>query len=171
MTEISVIETDRLRLRPLTGADFEIEAEFYASDRSAYVGGPVPRDQAWKIFAALLGHWVIRGYGFWGIEEKSTGIYCGRAGLWFPEGWPEREVAWALMAHAEGRGIAYEAAKAARNFAYTSLGWTTAISLIDPANTRSVALAQKLGATFDYDYEHPRLGIMKAWRHPEPASL
>ena len=42
----------------------------------------------------------------------------------------------------------FETALAARAFAYETLGWTTAISLIAPDNGPSKRLAERLGATY-----------------------
>src|SRR5690606_35514779 len=133
---------------------------FFASPRSAFVGGPQSRAESWRSFAAYAGHWSLRGYGPFAVEEKATGIYCGRTGPYFPEGWPEPELAWTLMDHAEGRGIAAEAARAARLWAYRSLGWTTAVSVIARGNVRSAALAERLGARREADFPHPDLGPM-----------
>jgi len=168
---IPEVETERLRLRLPSEADVAAIAEFYDSDRAEGVGGRLPRDKVWRVFATMVGHWVVRGYGMWAIEERSTGRYCGWAGLWFPEGWPEREIGWALMAHAEGRGLAHEAALAARDHAYTVLGWRTAISLVLPDNKRSISLAERLGARFEADYVHPSHGSMRIYRHPAPEAL
>ncbi len=165
---IPVLETERLILRAPSEADFEADVAFYASDRSKGVGGPLRRDEVWRNLAARLGHWILRGYGFWAVDEKATGAYCGRVGLWFPDGWPEREIGWTLMGHAEGRGIAHEAAFRVRDYAYGALGWTTAISLIAPDNERSKKLARRLGATLDYIYEHPSHGPVEIYRHPGP---
>ncbi|MEM7506881.1 MAG: GNAT family N-acetyltransferase [Pseudomonadota bacterium] len=169
--DIPVVETERLRLRAPSEADLETEAAFFATDRSAFVGGPLVRDEVWRAIASMLGHWVIRGYGFWAVDEKETGLYCGRVGLWNPEAWPEPEIGWTLMEAAEGRGIALEAALAARRYAYDTLGWTTAVSSIDPDNNRSAALAARMGARYEYDYTHPRYGEMKVWRHPGPEEV
>lgn len=169
--DIPILETDRLRLRMLTLGDLEAEADFYASERSAGVGGPKEKREVFRMLAAMIGHWVMRGYGFWGIDEKATGKYCGRCGLWFPLEWPEPEIGWSVMAHAEGRGIAREAAIAARNYAYTQMGWTTLISLIDPTNDRSKKLAERLGAMFETIYEHPTYGGVEQWRHPGSETL
>ena len=168
---IPVLETERLTLRAPSEADFEAEAAFYATERSRHVGGPMARDQVWRSLATLLGHWLMRGYGFWAVEEKTTGAYCGRVGLWNPEGWPEPEIGWTLMASAEGRGYAHEAALRAREHAYGALGWKTAISLIAPDNTRSATLARRLGARFERLYEHPSYGEMEIHRHPAPEAL
>ena len=58
------------------------------------------------------------------------------------------------MNHATGKGYATEAAQAARAHAYDVLGWETAISLIDPENLGSKAVAERLGARFDYTYSN-----------------
>ena len=169
---IPVIETERLILRGPRAEDFEVEAAFFASERSSFVGGPMPREAAWRAFAAACGHWMLRGYGFWALEDKATGAYLGRVGLWFPEGWPEPEIGWTLSGRdVEGRGFALEAAVAARRYAYGPLNWATAISLIDPANARSVLLAERLGARLEGDFRHERFGAMQVYRHPSPAEL
>jgi RimJ/RimL family protein N-acetyltransferase len=165
---IPTLETERLILRGFRPADVDEEIAFFASERSRFVGGPLPETEVWRAIASLIGHWALRGYGFWALEDKATGRYMGRVGLWCPEGWPEPEIGWTLMDHAEGKGLAREAALAARAHAYDALGWTTAISLIAPENTRSQALAAKLGARRDGSFETPRLGRVEIWRHPGP---
>lgn len=165
---ITRLETERLILRKPVEADVAAEAEFYATDRSKFVGGPMTLEQSWRSMAMLIGHWDMRGYGFFALEEKATGAYLGRVGPWFPEGWPEREIGWTMMNNAEGRGFATEAAKAVLHHVYHDLGWDTAISLIDPANTRSKALAERLGASYAYDFTHERYGHMNVWRHVAP---
>lgn len=165
------LETERLIMRAPCEADFDAEAAFFASDASKFVGGPIRPDETWRMIAMLLGHWAMRGYGFWGVEEKETGSYVGHVGLWCPLGWPEPEIGWTLMNHATGKGYATEAALAARTYAYDILGWDTAISLIDPNNTGSKAVAKRLGAKFDYTYDHPAFGEVHIWRHPAPSDL
>jgi len=166
-----VLETARLRLRAPSLDDLDAECAFFASDRAAHVGGPKARNEVWRMLATIVGHWVFRGYGFWAVEEKATGAYCGRVGLWFPLEWPEPEIGWNLMAGAEGRGIAREAALAARGYAYGTLGWTTAISLISHGNDRSIRLAERLGCVREADYQHPSFGAIQQWRHPGPGAL
>ena len=168
---IPTIETERLLLRAPSLADFEPEAEFFASDRASHVGGKMPREQVWRWLASVVGHWAFRGFGFFGVEEKSTSRYLGHVGPWFPEGWPEREIGWTLMNGAEGKGYAFEAAKAARAWAYKTLGWDTAISMILHGNSRSVALAERLGAQLESDFEHERFGPCHIFRHPSPEEL
>lgn len=165
------IETQRFLLREYRQSDFEEFSDFYSTERSRFIGGPLTREMAWRGLATHLGHWALRGYGFWAVEEKATGAFCGHVGLWHPEGWYEPEVGWVMMDHAEGRGVAYETAVAARAYAYGTLGWPTAVSMIDPANTRSIRLAERLGCDFEGMFEHCRLGPMQIWRHPLPTAI
>ncbi|WP_282027903.1 GNAT family N-acetyltransferase [Ruegeria faecimaris] len=165
------LKTERLILRAPCEDDFSALEAFFASDASKFVGGPKRADETWRTLALLLGHWTLRGYGYWAVEEKGAGKYIGHVGLWFPHSWPEPEIGWTLMSSATGKGYATEAALAARTYAYDVLGWDTAISLIDPDNLASRAVADRLGARFDSIYKHPAYGEMQVWRHPAPSDL
>lgn len=170
-THIPTLETDRLILRAPSISDFEPLCAFYDSERARYVGGQMDREKVWRHLALEAGHWNLMGYGRWTLVEKSSEQPCGMVGLWNPEGWPEPEIGWTLMENAQGHGFATEAAIAARDYAYNELGWPTAISLIDPANTPSEAVAKRLGASFETTYEHPAFGTMYIWRHPSAEDL
>lgn len=165
---IPVLTTDRLTLRAPRADDFEAYAAFRSSPRAATVGGPYSRAQAFSQFTSLIGHWTVRGYGRWMIADKSTDAPLGISGLYYPEDWPEPELAWSVFDHAEGQGIAFEAASAARAYAFDTLGWTRLMSLVDPTNTRSVALARRLGCTEGGTYNHPTFGTLHYWLHPAP---
>ena len=169
--QIPELETERLKLRAWRESDLEPLSAFYADEVSCrFIGGMLPRDQVWRRLAAMIGHWVLRGYGFWALEEKATGAYVGWSGLWYPEGWPEPEIGWSLAASARGKGYATEAAKRARDYAYGELGWTTAISLIASENTGSRAVAERLGAKPDYEMElYGKPAIV--FRHPGPNEI
>ena len=169
--DIPVLETERLRFRMLSISDFDEEAAFYATERSKGVGGPLAPRDVWRVLSMFIGHWVVHGYGMWALEDKKTGRYAGRAGFLNPHDWPEPEIGWTLMAHAEGKGLAYEAAVAVRAYAYGALGWTSAISLILDDNTRSAALAERLGCVRDGVFEHAVHGPVPVWRHPAPEML
>ena len=169
---IPTIETERLILRGLVENDFEaIAASFADAEYSKGFGGPLNRSKAWRWFASVLGHWVLRGYGFWSVEEKATGAFLGNVGIWNPEGWPEPELGWMLNKSATGKGIAYEAAIAAREYAYGPLGMTTLISCIAPWNAPSIALAKRLGAEYESTYQNEMHGEMHIYRHPSPEAL
>ncbi|KGB82345.1 acetyltransferase [Rhodovulum sp. NI22] len=173
MTQFTIptVETQRLTLRGPTQGDFPAVAAFYASDRSVFVGGPMTAEATWRHLACEIGHWALRGYGRWAVVEKTSGAICGIVGLWDPDGWPEPEIGWDLFDGFEGRGYATEAALAARGFAYDVLGWTTAISLVKPANTASARVAGRLGARRDGRFDHARFGTLDVYRHPAPEAV
>lgn len=143
------LETKRLTLRPPTARDMEAGIAFYMSKRSQHAGGDVPRYAAFRNMAAMLGHWQVRGYGLWAVTEKGSDTICGLVGPFYPEGWPEREVGWLMFEGHEGKGYAQEAATAAMADCRDRLGWGDIVHYIAPANTRSIALAQRLGAKLD----------------------
>ncbi|MEM7190448.1 MAG: GNAT family N-acetyltransferase [Pseudomonadota bacterium] len=169
--DVPLLETERLRFRAPSVDDFDAEVVYGASDRSKGTGGPSPLDQVWRAQLSRIGQWVALGYGVWSLDEKSTGNYVGRVGIYHPADWPEAELAWTVMEHGEGKGFAYEAAIKARNWAYETLGWTTLISVILPDNTRSLALAERLGCRQDGTFDHVSFGTMNVWRHPGPEAL
>ncbi|BAY24849.1 GCN5-related N-acetyltransferase [Calothrix sp. NIES-2100] len=142
------LETERLLLRMFHEQDFE---DYFAifSDREVvrYLGDgePLSRFTAWRSMAAMVGHWQLRGYGMWAVEERNSGVLLGRIGFWKPEGWPGFEIGWALKPAYWGRGYATEGAKAALNYGFSSLDIDHVISLIYPENIRSIQVAQRLG--------------------------
>ena len=106
--DIPTLETERLRLRGWREEDLNAYAAFIANEATArFLGGTGNRQNAWRRMAMLVGHWVLRGYGPWVIEEKSSGRWIGYSGLWNPEGWPEPEVMWGLAADCHGKRLRY----------------------------------------------------------------
>lgn len=168
---IPTLSTDRLTLRAQQPLDFDAYAAFYGSDRAWGMGGPLERPAAWRAFAAELGHWLIHGYGFWMVEVSGTGQTVGQVGFWNPEGWSEVEIGWAMFEGSEGKGYAFEAAKALRGYAYDTLGWGPLTSVIVPGNTRSEALASRLGAAPERDWTSPSGKAAVIWRHPGKDAL
>ena len=144
-------ETERLRLRPFRESDLDAYAAMMADPEVCrYLGDgkPLDRANAWRSMAVMLGHWQLRGYGFWALEEKATGALVGRGGLWFPEGWPMLEVGWALAPNAWGKGYATEVGRAALDVAFAQ-GAQKVCSVILPDNVRSIRVAQRLGEAFE----------------------
>ncbi|MGE5358401.1 MAG: GNAT family N-acetyltransferase [Bacteroidales bacterium] len=145
------IETPRLRLRSFREDDLPAYAALCADPEvMRYVRGhAIDRPEAWREMALFLGHWALRGYGMWAVEERASGALVGRIGLHYPDGWPEREVGWALAREVWGRGYATEGCRAALDYAFRSLGWPRIISLIHPDNERSKRLALRVGMQFE----------------------
>lgn len=164
---IPTLRTERLTLRAQSEADVPAMEAFFSSDRSRFVGGPVEPSQVWGKMAGALGHWALRGYGIWAIEVE--GQTAGWTGVICPPDWPEPELGWGVYEGFEGKGLAYEAALTARRYAAKEWGLTPIISLIDPANTRSAKLAERLGAVPESD-TIIRGAPCRIWRHPVEVS-
>ncbi|WP_374635423.1 GNAT family N-acetyltransferase [Paracoccus sp. (in: a-proteobacteria)] len=167
--QVPVLSSQRLILREPRLADFDRFAEFSASPRAGFVGGPMDRVQAWRRFASGVGHWILRGFGLWTIEDRASGAVAGRTGLIAHEGWPETELGWQIYDGFEGRGYAHEAATLARDHATRVMGLPPMISLIAPANSRSRRLAERMGA--QVEREDAVAGIpCLIYRHPKAAA-
>jgi RimJ/RimL family protein N-acetyltransferase len=167
---IPTLTTERLTLRAPGPQDLPAFAAFYASDAARFVGGPMTTAETWRYLCQVLGHWTMRGYGRWIVTLRDDDAAIGLVGLHNPMDWPEAEVGWYIWS-GTGKGYASEAARAARNHAYTTLGWQTAISMIAAGNDASVRVAASMGATRQDDFHHPVYGAMAVYRHPAPQAL
>lgn len=141
---IPVLTTERLTLRAPEMADFDAYAAFYASDRAIWVGGQQDTRLAFKTFAALLGHWHLRGFGWWMIEHD--GNPAGFSGVSKSPANANTEIGWVLFEGHEGRGFAREAAAAALGYARRMLELTRLVSYIETGHIRSENVAVALGA-------------------------
>jgi RimJ/RimL family protein N-acetyltransferase len=141
------LETDRLIMRMWRNEDFDAYANICADPEvMRYLGGkPLDRSEAWRHMAFLVGHWQLRGYGHWAVEEKATGALAGRLGFLNPEGWPAFEIGWTLGRQFWGRGYAIEGARRALAYAFDKLDKSHVISLIHPQNKNSIKVAERLG--------------------------
>lgn len=145
---IPTLDTERLTLRPLREDDvrafFELsqdpEVFRFVGDRRAPT-----LQEAWRAVAGWIGHWAMRGYGQWAIEEPKSGRFIGRAGIINPVDWPGPEVGYVLGRAYWGRGYATEAAGAAMSWGFEQIGFDDLISLIDPDNAASIRVATRLG--------------------------
>lgn len=164
-----VLQTERLTLREPRETDFAAMLAFNDGPRSCFVGGPIERRWIWRGLLANIGHWALRGYGFHSVDTKA-GDFIGRIGVIFHDGWPEPELAWLLFDGFEGHGYTAEAALAAKVDYHARISSAPLISMIDVANTRSEALALRLGAVRETIVTDPE-GDYHIYRHPGPGAL
>lgn len=148
---VPVLETERLIMREWRESDFPAYYECCADEETQrYVGGKVmSRVEAWRHMAYVVGHWELRGFGHWAVEEKATGEFVGRVGVQDPDGWPEFEIGWMIAPSRRRRGYALEAARRALDYAFETIGRDHVISLIQAPNVASIAVATRLGETLE----------------------
>ena len=147
LMKIPVIETERLILREFREEDFPTYEELAADiNVMRYLGGKTQTQvEAWRHMAMLVGHWELRGYGYFAVEEKATGKFVGRVGFTDGTGWPGFELGWTIAPSHQGRGLAFEAAQRLLRYAFEDLDKPHVISLIHPDNAPSRRVAEKLG--------------------------
>lgn len=163
---MKLLETPRLRLRLLGKHDFAAFAEYYSDENNArFVGGKKDADAAWRHLALHIGHWHLKGFGHWAVDEKESGEFIGCAGLWQSHGWPELELGYWVIKQHRGKGYAYEAALLCKEYARTTLQAHSLVSYIDPDNAQSIGLAKKLGAEYEKTIHLLEHGPHYVYRH------
>lgn len=163
------LTTDRLTLRPPLARDFDALCAFgWSKERMRFLGGVANENATWRTFLADIGHWALRGYGFFSIEVSDTACFVGRAGPIFHRHNTEPELAWHLFEGCEHHGYASEAAAAARDWHYAHTGNDPLMSWISRDNLSSQAVARRLGATQERLDKTASGHEGHIWRHQKP---
>lgn len=147
--EVPEVRTARLLLRAPRIEDFATYADILCGPRAAHVGGPLSRPDAWADFTNYVAGWMLHGHGSWTITDTRGRDVIGFVMVGLEPGDHEPELGYLMTEAAEGNGYAFEAATEARTFALSTLRLPSLVSYIAPGNTRSIALAEKLGAVRD----------------------
>jgi len=146
------LETERLRLRQWREDDVGPLFAFYTDPVSEGIyGAGVTREEVWRRIAMRIGHFHLRGYGLWAVEEKASKSFAGYAGLHYPLGWDDVEVGYGIAPEHRRKGYAAEAAIRARDYGY-EIGIPRLVSYIQPTNAASIAVATRLGAKPDGEF-------------------
>jgi RimJ/RimL family protein N-acetyltransferase len=178
---VTALRTARLLLRPWRPED---EAPMLAINRDPEVRRHLNRPVTDAALAAfhpyLVEHWEAHGFGPFAVEtaegcdEIAPGTFVGFAGVAYPTYLPalaERpEIGWRLARAAWGKGLATEAALAARDHAFATLGLPELIAIVHPENARSRRVASKLGMAIASHVHNPLLGrFVDVWALAAPA--
>ncbi len=166
--QIPALETDRLILRAPRIQDFDTYAQIVTTPHGAHLD-ITSREEAWLDFAQMVAGWALRGHGIWSVETRSDAALLGFVLLSFDHEDPEPELGYVFTETAAGRGYATEAAIAVRDYAFDTLNWTTLASFIAPENTRSIALATRMGAALDGQIDYPDGSATLIYRHTAAA--
>jgi len=153
--EAPILNTQRLRLRPHCLADFAACASMWAEPEVVkFIGGkPASEQQVWIKLMSYRGHWPLMGFGYWALEEKSSGGFIGELGFadFKREIEPSikdiPELGWALASPFHGKGYATEALRAAIAWGDTRRGWPRTVCIISEGNLPSFRVAEKCGYT------------------------
>lgn len=142
-----MLTTERLLLRPLTTGDLDAFVEMYADPRVNRFIGAFSPERALNQIQLFEQQWAERGHGVCAVELRSTGEFIGRCGLNYRDVFDEIELGWTLTAAHWGHGYATEAARACRDWGFTTLKADYFTAMIHPGNTASEHVATRLGFT------------------------
>lgn len=157
-----VIQTPRLGLREMSRTDIGFVSTMLADPEvMRYYPAPLSRSEAEEWLDRQLRRYRDDEHGLWLVEWRSSGQPVGQVGLAMQEveGVREPEIVYLVHRPFWRRGVATEAAKATRDFAFGRLGLSRVISLIRPQNVPSQGVARKLGMRLE------REAVFKGLRH------
>lgn len=162
---IPTLETDRLRLRAFVQEDLDPFSAMLADPLvvggATYSGQTMNRTQAWNWLCMMLGHWHLRGFGIWAVEERASGQFIGRIGLQFLDWFDDVELVWMLAQQAWGKGYGTEGVTAAVDFAFGSLQLPAVTAVIKTDNQPSRKLAERLDMSLGRELERDGVAFIE----------
>lgn len=160
----AIIETARLLLREWQDSDLDPFFKINSCPNVCeYLAGPLTQEKSDALVTYIIGHMRQHGFGLYAVEVKDTGEFIGFTGLNIPAFdapfMPAVEIGWRLAYAHWGKGYATEAAKAVRDYGFSTLGLKEIVSFTVPANVRSRRVMEKIGMAHDTagDFDHPKL--------------
>lgn len=150
-SQIPVIETKRLRLRPSRVTDLEPLASMWGDPEHVRFIGNRPRPPA-EVFASLqrhIGAWYLVGYGFWVLESLADGSVVGEAGFlpgmraMDPSVDDVPEAGWSIGKPHWGQGLATEALRACLTWSDRELPFARTACIIEHGHDASIRVANK----------------------------
>lgn len=147
------LETERLILREFRRDDLDAHAVTLGDEEvMRHIGGkPMNREDSWRRLLSGIGMWSLIGIGPWAVELKADGQMVGHLGFFeferdmTPPISGEPEMGWIFDRSVHGKGIAFEACRAALDWADETLAAASYPAIIDLENAPSMKLAERLG--------------------------
>lgn len=117
-----------------------------------FIGGkPSTSQQTWSRLLTYMGHWQAMNYGYWAIEEKSTGAFIGEAGFAdfkrdiAPGMQDVPELGFALVPSAHGKGYGTEVVAAVLAWGDAHLPSKRTVCMVNEDNAASLHIVQNAG--------------------------
>ena len=161
---MTVLETQRLYLRPITASDLGPLALLWSNpDVMRYLPSGKPRTvQATRDeLEYMLHHWQEHKFGTWVIEQKDSRKWIGYCELQYLHAEPcgvsaeiaaqvkEVELGYGLAKPYWGKGIAFEAAQAAARYGFETLKLPQIVAAIHRDNIASRKILERIGLRED----------------------
>ena len=153
-----ILETERVLLRRQVPGDLDALWELYCDPEvTRFIpDAPKTREEAKEEL-----EWFMHGHprrpelGLWATILKENHRFIGRGGLlpWVIEGQDEVEVAYTIAREYWGRGLGTEVAEAILRYGFEKLHLPRLICLIEPENSASQRVAEKIGMRLEKKLE------------------
>jgi ribosomal-protein-alanine N-acetyltransferase len=154
----TILETERLTLRYQQPSDVAPLVDLWADPKvTRHMGGPRDREWLQSAFEETARDPRAERYDLWPLIEKETGQVVGHCGLLDKEveGRQEIELIYVLASSAWGKGYATEIGRALKAYAFEEMGLGRLIALIEPENTASERVAEKVGMRLEKEVVRP----------------
>jgi len=151
---MTLFETERLLVRQLEADDVDnLYAVTSDPELMHYMGDgqPLSCELTAKWIDVSLNNYATKGYGCSAVIHKRDKAFIGFCGLVrseFAQPPDDAELIYALKKPYWGQGLATEVAKAMIDYGYKSCGLKHIIATIDPENSASIKVANKVGFVF-----------------------
>lgn len=159
MIKIITLETEHLRLRQWKTCDFPWYSNI-TSNKSIMKFFPKTLNKGESDKAAIKFMNLIeqRGWGFWAVEEKSTGKFIGYAGLHAPRTKfsfsPCVEIGWRMSEECWDNGYVLEAGMAIVDCAFNQIGLEEIVYFSSIHNKKAELVIDKLGMHKEAYFKH-----------------
>ncbi len=157
--EVSILETERLRLREVDQRDAEFLIEVlnepafirFVADRGVRTRADALDYLAKKITPSYREF----GFGFYVVELKTSREPIGMCGLIKRETLDDVDIGYSILQRFWGRGYAFESAAALMKYGREQLGIPRIVGFTAPDNLSSIKLLEKLGLRYEKTIQLP----------------
>jgi ribosomal-protein-alanine N-acetyltransferase len=149
---VTILETDRLRLREFTAGDAAFVLRLLNGpsflENIGDKGVRTVEDAVKYLVDGPIRSYTLYGHGLYLVERKDSGEPAGMCGLLKRDEFEHPDIGYAFLPEHTGRGLAIEAARAVLDDARGRLGYRKIIAIVRPGNARSIRLLEKLGLSY-----------------------
>jgi [ribosomal protein S5]-alanine N-acetyltransferase len=163
-----ICETERLNLRQISPNDAEDLYRIYNDPKNMEFMGEAPDSielERFHIQRHITNYYEKRGFGLWATVFKENNRLIGRCGLLYQEveGENELEIAYLIEHEYWGIGLATEASRAVLKLAFDEYKFKRVVAFINPQNTASVRVAEKIGMKYEREVVYKNFGCVSLY--------
>lgn len=152
MTQIPILHTQRLELRPFTLDDAEAYQPLVSDPQILRFTGEQPQTSLEQVREIIrtrpLADYQRYGYGRMACVEVATGRLIGFSGLKYLDDLLEVDIGYRFQPDCWGKGYATESSQCLMDYGFKQLGLTRIIGLVLPDNRASAAVLRKIGLEY-----------------------